>query len=245
MNIRNYKNNASLLADARRSLLGHLSVAVSGFLLYSVIGLFLNGLPQSLSFQNPVLNLVIMLAAQFITAVFGSLFGVGLSCIFLNLQYGQEPHISDLFVCLRNNQDTAVRVRSVVTGGELAAVLPIQLLMYFLPQGRTLSYIPVITVVTVVCLAAMFAWRFTFAMADFLLLDFPEMDAGRILRAAKSMMRGSRVRYLRLMLRLLPLHLLTVFSFGLTAMWTGSYQRAAAAAFYRDLLESTARVPAA
>ena len=62
MNIRNYKDNASLLADARRSLLGHLSVAVSGFLLYSEIGLFLNGLPQSLSFQNPVLNLVIMLA---------------------------------------------------------------------------------------------------------------------------------------------------------------------------------------
>jgi len=245
MNIRNYKDNPSLLADARGALLGHLPVAVSGFLLYSVIGLFLNGLPQSFSFKDPVLNLVIMLAAQFITAVFGSLFGVGLSCIFLNLQYGQEAHTGDLFVCLRANQDTAIRVRSVVTGGELAAMLPFQLLMYFLPQDRALSYLPLITVVTVVCLTAMFAWRFTFAMADFLLLDFPEMGAGRILRAAKSMMRGSRVRYLRLMLRLLPLHLLTVFSFGLTAMWTGSYQRAAAAAFYRDLLESTARVPAA
>ena len=124
-------------------------------------------------------------------------------------------------------------------------MLPIQLLMYFLPQDRALSYLPLITVVTVVCLTAMFAWRFTFAMADFLLLDFPEMGAGRILRAARSMMRGNRLRYLRLMLRLLPLHLLTVFSFGLTAMWTGSYQRAAAAAFYRDLLESTAGVSAA
>ena len=245
MNIRNYKDNASLLADARRSLLGHLPVAVSGFLLYSVIGLFLNGLPQSFSFDHPVLNLVVMLAAQFITAVFSSLFGVGLSCIFLNLQYGQQPHAGDLFVCLRSSQDTAIRVRGVVTGGELAAVLPIQLLMYFIPQGRTLSWLPVIIIVTIVCFTAMFVWRFTYAMADFLLLDFPEMGARRILRAARSMMRGNRIRYLRLMLRILPLHLLTVFSFGLTAMWTGSYQRAAAAAFYRDLLESTARVPAA
>ena len=235
-----YKSNALLLADARRSLLGHLPVAVWSFLLYTAFELFLNSLSQSFTFDNAFLTLVVLLVVQFVTGLFASLFSVGLSAVFLNLQYGMDARVSDLFICFRDNQDTSIRVRSLVTAGEVLSLLPLQLLLFFLPKGELTSYLPLVILAVVMSLAALLVWRISFAMTNFLLLDFPELGAGRILHTARSMMRGNRLRYFFLMLRILPLHLLDFLSFGFSVLWTGSYQRAAMAAFYKDMITTAA-----
>ena len=49
-------------------------------------------------------------------------------------------------------------------------------------------------------------------------------------------MRGSRLRLIRLYLRVLPLHMLGLLSFGLANLWAGSCQYACAAAFYKDMM---------
>ena len=79
-------------------------------------------------------------------------------------------------------------------------------------------------------------WTLTFSMANFLLLDFPDEDAHRILRASFHMMQGNKFRLFMLYLRLLPLHLLGLFSFGLANIWTGCCHHACTAAFYKDMM---------
>lgn len=235
-----YKNNAALLADARRSLLGHLKVVIWSFLLYIMINLFLNGLPASISFQSRALTLTVFFAAQFVMSVFISLFNVGLSAVFLNLQYGENARIGDLMVCFGRFQDTSVKVRSVVTLGEFLTLIPLQLLLNTLPEGSVRTHVPLILVIGVLCFGARIFWQISFAMTDYLLLDFPEMGARRILYTARSMMRRNRMRFFLLMLRIVPLHLLGALCFGLTELWTGSYQRAASAAFYKDMISAAA-----
>lgn len=237
MTTKHHKNNADLLADARSSLLGHLNVAVWSLLLFTGIELFINGFSQSLSFQSPALTLVISLAAQIVTGIFAGLFRVGLSSVFLLLQYGREARVGSLFVCFRENQDTSIRVRAFVTIGECLMLLPFQLLLFLSPGFFKTQPVSAI-LITVLSFGALLVWRITFAMADYVLLDFPELGARRILCAARNMMRGNRLRYFLLMLRILPLHLLGIVSFGVTMLWTGSYQQAASAAFYKDLLSA-------
>lgn len=237
MTTRHHKNNADLLADARSSLLGNLNVAVWSLLLFSGIELFINGFSQSFSFQSPFLTLAVSLAAQIVTGIFAGLFRVGLSSVFLLLQYGREARVGSLFVCFRENQDTSVRVRAFLTFGECLMLLPFQLLLFLSPDLFKELPLPAL-LITVLSFGALMVWKITFAMADFVLLDFPELGARRILHTARSMMRGSRLRYFLLMLRIVPLHLLGILSFGITMLWTGSYQQAASAAFYKDLLSA-------
>ena len=87
-----------------------------------------------------------------------------------------------------------------------------------------------------ICLAVFVFWNLTFAMSNYLLLDFPDLPADRILRASYGMMRGNRLRLLMLYVRLLPLPLLGIFSLGLVNIWVSCCQYACVTAFYKDMM---------
>ena len=231
-----HKNNAELFADARRSLLGHLGTAVWGLLLYLLIDLFLGRLTASVSFGNIYVNLAIALAAWYVTSLFASLFGIGLSCIFLNLQYGQPARIRSLFTSFYENADKSVRLRAFVTAGEFLCLLPFQTVFFFTSRSSMMERFPLILGVSAISLTLYMIWSLTFAMANFLLLDFPQMEAGKILRASRNMMRGNRKRLFLLFMRVLPMHLLGVFSLGVANLYAGVCQHACAAAFYKDMM---------
>jgi uncharacterized membrane protein len=108
--------------------------------------------------------------------------------------------------------------------------------MYILPPESISASLPVIGGLTAVCLAGFLFWDLTFAMSNYLLLDFPDLTADRILRASSAMMRGNRLRLLLLYIRLLPLHLLGIFSLGLANIWVSCCQYACITAFYKDMM---------
>lgn len=237
-----YKNSARLFADARYSLLGHLRTAVWAQLLYMIALLFLSTLSGAIRFENTALDLAFILLGRFITSLSASLLGIGLSLVFLNLQYGQKAYVRNLFHCFFAFPDKAVRVRSFVTAGELLCFLPVQLVVYFIPYSSFNRHLPLILAACAVSAAASILWSASYAMTNFLLLDFPQLEASRLLRASSKIMRGSRLRLIRLYLRLLPLHLLGIFSFGLANLYAGVCQNACAAAFYKDLMQKNSSV---
>lgn len=233
-----HKNNAELFADARRALLGHLSVAVWSLLLVTALSILLAEISLSFNFDNKYLGLAMNLTARFLTTLLASLFGIGLCSIFLRLIYRQPASVGNLLTGLFENTDTCITVRFYVTGGEYICMLPLQLLLYIIPSGSLTAYLPLAAVVGVICAVTYILWSLTFSMANFLLLDFPQLDAGNILRVSRSMMRGNKMRLFRLYLRVLPLHLLGLFSFGLANIWAGCCQYACVAAFYKDMMNS-------
>ena len=232
-----HKSNAELFADARKALLGHLSTAVWSLLLYFAIMLFLTQF-SSFNISNKYLNLILFIASRFVAALVISIFGVGLSSIFLNLLYGQPASIRGLLTGFLENPDNCIRVRFYITFGEYLCLLPLQIFLFLVPPDTLGTVIPVTAALTVFCLAGYMYWTLTFAMANFLLLDFPEMNSDRILRAARTMMQGNRIRLLRLYLRLLPLHLLGLFSLGIANVWVSCCQQASVTAFYKDMISA-------
>lgn len=231
-----HKTNAELAADARRSLLGHLGTAVWSLVLFVGISMSMNQIFASISIGNKEVDLIISLFVRFVTSTFASLFGVGLASVFLNLQYGQTAAVRNLFYCFSELADKSVRLRAFLTAGEMLCLLPLQILMYFTEEGQTLSRLPLILPVGAVCFLLYGAWTLTFSMANYLFLDFPQMEPSRILRASRHMMAGNRIRLLLLILRSLPLHLLGIFSFGLANLYAGCLQYACVAAFYKDMM---------
>lgn len=231
-----HKSNAELAADARRSLLGHLSTAVWSLVLFMGISMSMNQIFTNISIGNKEVDLVISLVVRFVTSTFGSLFGIGLASVFLNLQYGQPAAVRNLFYCFSENADKSVRMRAFLTAGEMLCLLPVQILIYFTKEGQTLARLPLILPVGAVCFLLYEVWTLTFSMANYLFLDFPEMEPSRILRASRQIMAGNRIRLFLLILRSLPLHLLGIFSFGLANLYAGCIQYACVAAFYKDMM---------
>lgn len=231
------KNNAALFADARRSLLGHLSTAAWSFVFYTVLTLFLDQLSGTVQFKSQILTLLFTLAAGFTVSLFGSVLGIGLAYVFLNLAYGQPASIRNLFAPISRNQDRAVRVRFFITAGEWICLLPVQIFLFFTSWTGILSNLAVFLPLAILCGAAFIYWNTTFAMADYLYLDFPDAEAGKILRISLRMMQGNRIRLILLILRLVPMHLLGIFSFGLANIWAGCCQHACTAAFYKDMMQ--------
>lgn len=231
-----HKSNAEIFADARRSLLGHLSAAVWSMLLFLALTLFLAQLSASFNTSSALLNLLLSLASRFICTLLTGLFGIGLSSVFLRLAYGQPASPRELLTGFWENADICIRVRFYITFGEFICLLPLQLFLALVPGQTLIKYLPVAIGLGVFCLAGYMYWSLTFSMADFLLLDYPEMSADRILHAARTMMNGNRIRLLRLYIRILPLHLLGIFSFGVANIWTSCCQYACVAAFYKDMM---------
>ena len=120
--------------------------------------------------------------------------------------------------------------------GEMLCLLPVQILIYFTKEGQTLARLPLILPVGAVCFLLYELWTLTFSLANYLFLDFPEMEPSRILRASRQIMAGNRIRLFLLILRSLPLHLLGIFSFGLANLYAGCIQYACVAAFYKDMM---------
>ena len=94
--MKSYKTNARLFADARQALLGHLNVAVWSLLLITAITVLLAQFSVSFHFSNKYLGLTASLAARFLSALIISLFGIGVSSVFLNLQYRQPASVGNL-----------------------------------------------------------------------------------------------------------------------------------------------------
>lgn len=234
--MKQHKTNAELFAEARRALLGHLSIAVWSLLLVTAVTFLLTELSVSFNFTNKYLGLTANLASRFVTTLFASLFGIGLSSVFLKLLYGQPATIGSLLTVFFENSDNCVRVRFFITAGKFVCLLPLHLFLYIVPTDSLLSYLPVAAGIALVCLIAYTIWSLTFSMSNYLLLDFPGMDAKKILRASSNMMRGNRLRLFMLYLRILPLHLIGLFSFGIANIWVECCQQACITAFYKDLM---------
>lgn len=234
--MKHHKSNAELFADARRALLGHLSTAVWSLLLFTALTIFLTQLSSSFNISNKYLSLIVVLASRFVATLVISIFGVGLSSIFLNLLYGQPASIRGLFNGFAENSDTCIRVRFFITFGEYVCLLPFQIFVFLVPAEKLTKLIPLVIALGLFCLVGYMYWVLTFAMANFLLLDFPQMSADRILQAARNMMNGNRKRLLMLYLRILPLHLLGLFSFGIANIWATCCQNACVTAFYKDMM---------
>ena len=226
-----FKDSRSLKRDARESLLGNLTTAVLSIFLYMLAASVLAEMIAGFNLGSPILSLILSVIIYFVINTCGNMLRIGLSYVFLRLQYRKGARIGDLFTAFRANSDAAVIVSAFVAILELFCMLPLIILLSLLSLEGRQSYLLLIIVLFTAGYAASFAVHIRYSMVPYLFLDFPQLTPEELLR-------GHKMRLFRLCLSFLPLHLLTAISFGVAGLWVSSYFHAAEAAFYKDLMEN-------
>lgn len=229
-----YKKSSQLKADARRSLLGNLSISVWSIVICLLLNSLIVGITSNFTLKNAAANFIVNFLITIVVATFTGLIEIGLMSIFLDLQFGQIPHFSDLFFCFRNGSDRAVIVSLFLNGIPNLLLIPVYLLFYVgKPSG---VFLIVDGIAAAVCLILLFAFFLNFTVLPFLFLDFPNLRAGELIRQSRRIMHGHRRRLLYILISFIPLYLLSALSFGIAGLWVTAYLCATLAAFYRDLM---------
>ncbi len=76
---------------------------------------------------------------------------------------------------------------------------------------------------------------YSYSMTDFILAENPYLTPQEALERSKSVMYGNRGRLFCLHLSFIGWHILAALTFGIGSLWLIPYQKAAEAAFYREI----------
>lgn len=114
-----FKANKNLKADARESLLGNLTTAVASIFFYTLSTMLLSEMIANFNTKSLLISLLLSLFVFFVINTCANMLRIGLSCIFLKLQFRQKAKVSDLFYAFRNNSDAAVTISAFIAALEL------------------------------------------------------------------------------------------------------------------------------
>lgn len=231
-----YKGNKALKADARESLLGHLTIAVfSVFLCMLTTSVIIEMITHFRS-ESQLIYLVLSCIVFFVVNTVSNMLRIGLAGIFLQLQYRRDTRIKDLFCAFRYNSDSAVIISGFIALLELACMLPSIVATSVSSATGNDSLRILIIVLTAAGALGTVLIRLRYALCSYLFLDYPQFSAGELIRGSTKLLRGNFGRLIKLYLSFIPLFFLGFLSFGVASLWVTSYYNAAQAAFYKDLM---------
>ena len=233
-----HRSIRQLKADARNALPGRLSGAVSCVLLYTLASLSLGRLPADLAPSRTVPGLLLYCLLTYAAEILLRMVAIGMHLRFLKYRFDLPAARGDLGVAFRGDVDRAVRLCGLRALFSLACMLPSVLCAWFLPGEGDTSRVLLYYLLFFAGILGSFLFSVLYFGADQLFLEFQEPSALRLLRTARHLTRGSRIRLLLFYLSYVPLHLLGLLSLGAAEPWILSYVHAGEAAFYADLLEA-------
>lgn len=234
-----FKSNKYLKADARESLIGNLTTPVISTFFYTLSTFLLSEMIANFNTGSVLLALLFSLIVFLVVNTCANMLRIGLSCIFLKLQFRLRASVGDLLYAFRNNSNAAVTISAFIAVLELLCMLPYIFFIAFVSKDSMATYPFLSLALLAAGLLGTIAVRIRYAMCTYLFLDFPDFDARKLLRGGTRLIRGHFARLFILYLSFLPLHLLSILSLGVAGLWVSSYSHAAEAAFYKDLMANT------
>jgi uncharacterized membrane protein len=181
------------------------------------------------------LNQILYWASSVLTNVVSYLILAGAMKIYLNLCRERRCSFSDLWFAFSNHPEP-IAVYSVIqfilqtvlfTGGYWM----LSILWLTTDQHRIVQLI----VITVVVALVLLYLQLSLSMVLFLYCDAPYQSARELISESFRMMRGNRLRLLRLLLSFLGVMLLGVLSFGIGFLFARPYMYVTQALFYLEL----------
>lgn len=246
-----YKSNAELKYLARTQMMGRFGLLIGTLLITLLISFFCSSILIS---NNYFVNYVL----SFIIQVILSVLEVGTTLIFMKSSCSMPAQIGDLLEGFRNHLSTALKVGLLFTFINTVCMIPCDIMSITVLNSADLI-IPEITDTTTLnemmefysvfyrimgtyylallaCTLVSFLLRLVFVPAYYIMLDFPEWGAMKVLQKSIEVMRGNKLRYVRLQISFLPLLFLSVFTCGLTLIWAIPYMQMTNANFYLDIM---------
>lgn len=251
-----YKSNAELKHLARMQMSGHFGLLIGTMLIPFLISFFCSGFLLS---QNYLVNFVIGIILQTLLSVLQ----VGVTLIYLKTACRMPAQIGDLFDGFRSSLPVALKVGLLFTLISSVCMIPSDIMSINVLNSPALSA-PEITETTTLnemmdfygvfysimgtyyllnlaCVLVSFLLQLVFVPTYYLMLDFPEWSAAKVLKKSIEVMHGNKLRYVLLQISFLPLILLSIFTCGLTMIWVVPYMQMTNTNFYLDIMAAKNR----
>jgi len=177
---------------------------------------------------------IIYCVVSLIITLISGLFSAGTSYFYLNMCRGKEYHYRDLFAPFKMNPDRFLIVAFITSITTFITTLPS---IFWMPgESDYYAYIFVSLACMVVGVVITFILSLFFGLANYLLLDFPEMSTRSALMMSVSLMKGNKRRFFCLQLSFLGWSFLGALTLGIGFLWIEPYKNMTYTYFYTDVL---------
>lgn len=229
--IRELKTSARILLQNRYGLFAMLTAILLGshFLINSV-------LDYVFPYQLSGLNSILYFACSLLTNMLYTILLAGAYRIYLNHMRGIPYTIRDLFFAFKNQPEHAA-IYSVVP--YLSSMLFTKTLSWVLDGFFSSTPGPslLISVLVLILTGILALWvTLTLSLALYLYCDDPWKRAPEFMKESMQLMKGNRLRLLRLQLSFIGLELLNMLSLGVATLFIQPYLELSQVLFYEHLI---------
>ena len=249
-----YLSSASLKSLAKGQLLGKYGISVATVILRILCTAPLTLMVSVAIGTNSVISTIIFCIATFLVSLFSGFFTASEALIYLKIASNQKPMISDLFFCFGKDSKKVLHIQAIISGISAVTALPYLIVGVFVnrntitdtvalangdpPVNATLFLIYVILIlfgsITSILVSIILS------QAYYLMIDFPEYSANKLMKQSRRVMKGNKGRYFYVMLSFVPLYFLGFLSCGIALLWLYPYVRTTYTNFYLDLIKKIA-----
>ena len=223
---------------ARETVVNHPYAPVVVTLLYFAMQFTMFVCSGFFAISNALWAQILYKVLGFFMNVMMGLFVMGRTRYFTLLCEEKSPAIMNLFFGFRKKPDRVLLAACIFEGIYLITTLPAYIYSYFYPLSMDDWYH---TSIAFAMLFAGYAIGFfctlPFVMLYYVLGDFVNMPLGKAIRFSLWLMKGNYLRFIGLILSLLPFEILGWISLGIGFVWISPLLQSAYAHFYLDLVK--------
>lgn len=184
--------------------------------------------------NTTTMGTVIYCVVSLIITLISGLFSAGASYFYLNMCRGKEYHYRNLFAAFKMNPDRFLIVAFITNITTFIMTLPS---IFWMPEENDyLVYIVVSLACMGIGVIITFILSLFFGLANYLLLDFPEMSTRDALLMSITLMKGNKKRFIYMQLSFIGWAILGSLSFGIGFLWIEPYMNMTYTYFYTDVL---------
>ena len=233
-----YMKISELKRIAKGRMLGNYNVAISAFVLLELIIFGITSITDYVVDINSVSGKVIYYVIIIIVNLIAAVLVTGEMSIYLKIACGKKVTVSDLFAAFKQHPDKIIIIQVIIMLRMLAVCLPmIAGGVFFIIEGiESKAALSVFIISTLISLVGSIYIKAATSQCLYLVLDFPQYTARKILNSSSLIMKGKMLKYIGLELSFVPLMLLSVFSLGIGILFIYPYYQMALTEFYLDII---------
>lgn len=250
--MKQFQSRAELKNTAKDMLTGKYSTAILMFILKGSLTIFLLSMTLSFDMQlavlfqaftqsasSPLATVVSQLIAL-LASILLNIFNVGIFYFFLNAACRQPFSAANLFYGFQQDFGRSFIISGVLVLLNKICFLPREIMMELFLKNESLDTLLIskLLLAFVIGLIIYIPLSLGLSQCYFLMLDFPQHSAGKIIRLSFQVMKGQKLRLFGLQLSFLPLILLSLLSFGIGMLWLTPYMNMVYTLFFLDLMKA-------
>lgn len=226
------RSSANLKALARESLNGNFGIPIVGYLIIGTITIILTMLTTGFLDTSSTFSLVTNQLLIYSASLLTSLLMAGYDKLILNLNRKTPFALGNIFYVFSHNPDRFLVVNFLMLLVGIVLSLPFDIPSFTDTSATALmlSSAGILVRSLVNLILSCF-----FGLANYLLLDNPQMGATEALKESCRLMKGSKGRYFYIYLSFLPLSIVCIFTCYIGLLWLTPYIQSTMAYFYMDI----------